>query len=121
MRKLALIISFYLILFSVNAQDNIKISFSNDYEDVYHLSLIIYTPDGKIQTRVSNLNPKQIKSYSLPVHTEIFIANSKQEAFAMKGNDIKLTSAKPYIILEDSDAEKIIRLSSIEYDEKRSF
>lgn len=113
MKKIALIITFFVFVFSVNAQDSISITFSNDYKDVYHLSLIIYTPDGKIQTRVSNLTPDQIKSYSLPVNTEIFIADSKQEAFAMKGNDIKLTGVKPFIVLKDSDAEKVIKLSSI--------
>ena len=90
-----------------------EISFLNDYKDVYHLSLIIYTPDGKIQTRVSNLAPDQIKTYSLPVATEIFIADWKQEAFAMKGNDIKATGVKPYLIVKESDANRVIKLSSI--------
>ena len=89
MKNIALFIALHLFVFSAKAQDNINISFSNDYKDVYHLSLIIYTPDGIIQTRVSNLNPEQIKSYSLPLNTEIYIADWKQEAFAMKGNDIK--------------------------------
>ena len=120
MKKIALIIALYLFVFSVNGQENISISFSNDYKDVYHLSLIIYTPDGKIQTRVSNLTPDQIKSYSLPVNTEIFIADWKQEAFAMKGNDIKSSGAKPYIVLKDSDAKRVIRLSSIEQNKKSS-
>lgn len=114
MKIMALLITLLLGVFSVNAQENISISFSNDYEDVYHLSLIIYTPDGKIQTRVSNLTPEQIKSYSFPVDTEIFIADNKQEAFAMKGNDIKLTGVKPYIVLKSSDAKRVIKLSSIE-------
>lgn len=113
MKQIAFIITFFVCAFSVNGQDSISISFSNDYKDVYHLSLVIYTPDGKIQTRVSNLTPDQIKSYSLPVNTEIFIADSKQEAFAMKGNDIKLTGVKPFIVLKDSDTEKVIKLSSI--------
>lgn len=113
MKKIAFIITFFVFAFSVKGQDSINISFSNDYKDVYHLSLIIYTPDGKIQTRVSNLTPDQIKSYSLPVKTEIFIADSKQEAFAMKGNDIKLSGVKPFVVLKDSDAESIIKLSSI--------
>lgn len=113
MKQIAFIITFFVCAFSVNGQDSIRISFSNDYKDVYHLSLIVYTPDGKIQTRVSNLTPDQIKSYSLPVNTEIFIADSKQEAFAMKGNDIKLTGVKPFIVLKDSDAESVIKLSSI--------
>jgi hypothetical protein len=118
MKNIALFISLQFIIFSAKAQDNINISFSNDYKDVYQLSLIIYTPDGKIQTRVSNLNPDQIKSYSLPVNTEIFIADWKQEAFAMKGNDIKSTGVKPYIVLKESDAPKVIILSSLVQNKK---
>lgn len=72
MKNISLLITLLLFDVSVNAQDDINISFSNDYKDVYHLSLIIYTPDGKIQTMVSNLNPEQFKSYSLPVNTEFF-------------------------------------------------
>ena len=113
MKKVAFILSLFLMVFSVKAQDNININFSNDYKDVYHLSLIIYTPDGKIQTRVSNLNPAEIKTYSLPARTEIFIADYKQEAFAMKGNDIKATGVKPFLVLKDSDSEVLIKLSSI--------
>jgi hypothetical protein len=113
MKNIALFIALQRIVFSTHAQDNINISFSNDYKDVYHLSLIIYTPDGKIQTRVSNFNPDQIKSYSLPLNTEIFIADWKQEAFAMKGNDIKSTGVKPYIVLKESDAQRVIALSSL--------
>jgi hypothetical protein len=111
MKNFALFIALFLFVFSVNAQDNISIGFLNDYKDVYHLSLIIYTPDGKIQTRVSNLNPDQIKSYSLPVNTEIFIADLKQEAFVMKGNNIKSTGVRPYIVLKDSDTKRVIMLS----------
>jgi hypothetical protein len=118
MKYSALFITLQLTIFSARAQDNINISFSNDYKDVYHLSLIIYTPDGKIQTRVSNLNPDQIKSYSLPVNTEIFIADWEQEAFAMKGNDIKSTGVKPYIVLKESDAKRVIILSSLVQNKK---
>lgn len=118
MKNIALFITIHLFVFSVNAQDNISISFSNDYKDVYHLSLIIYTPDGKIQTRVSNLTPDQIKSYSLPVNTEIFIADWKQEAFAMKGNDIKSTGVKPYLVVKGSDAKRVIMLSSLVQNKK---
>jgi hypothetical protein len=113
MKNIALFIALLFFVFSVNAQDNINISFSNDTKDVYHLSLIIYTPDGKIQTRVSNLNPAEIKSYSLPAKTEIYLADGKQEAFAMKGNDIKSTGVKPYLVLKGSDAKRVILLSSI--------
>ncbi len=108
-----LLLLLFFFVFSASAQQGLEISFSNDYKDVYHLSLIIYTPDGKIQTRVSNLNPDQIKSYSLPVNTEIFIADWKQEEFAMKGNDIKATGVKPYLIVKESDANRVIKLSSI--------
>jgi hypothetical protein len=113
MKNLVVFVTLLLFVFSVNAQDAIRISFSNDSKDMYHLSLVIYTPDGKIQTRVSDLTPGQIKSYSLPVRTEIFIANRKQEAFAMKGNDIKSTGLKPYLVLKDSDDERLIQLSSL--------
>ena len=113
LKKLAFILSLFLFAFSASAQENSNISFSNDYKDVYHLSLIIYTPDGKMQTRVSNLAPNEIKSYSLPANTEIYIADNKQEAFAMKGNDIKSTGLKPYLVLKESDAKLVIQLSSI--------
>lgn len=118
MKKIALIITLFLFAFSTKGQENMSISFSNDLKNIYHLSLIIYTPDGKIQTRVSNLTPNQVKSYALPVNTEIFIADWQQEAFAMKGNDIKSTGVEPYIVLKDSDVKRIIRLSSIEQNKK---
>lgn len=118
MKNITLFITLFFCAFSANAQDNISISFSNDLKDVYHLSLVIYTPDGKIQTRVSNLTPDQIKSYSLPVDTEIFIADLKQEAFAMKGNDIKSTGVIPYIVLKDSDTKRVIMLSSLGQNKK---
>jgi len=113
MKKLVVLVALFLFVLSVNAQDAIRISFSNDSKDVYHLSLVIYTPDGNIQTRVSDLTPGQIKTYSLPVTTEIFIASRNQEAFAMKGNDIKSTGVKPYLVLNYSDDEKLIQLSSL--------
>lgn len=113
MSKLLLFLTFVIASFTYG-QESISVSFFNDYKDVYHLSLVIYTPDGKIQTRVSNLNPEQIKSYLLPINTEIFIADSEQEAFAMKGNDIKLTGVKPFLVIKDSDNNKVISLSSIE-------
>ena len=104
-----------LLMASISyGQDNITISFSNDSKAVYHLSLVIYTPDGKIQTRVSDLTSGQVKTYSLPVNTEIFIADQKQEAFAMKGNDIKSTGIKPYIVLNELDDKKVITLSLIQ-------
>lgn len=114
MKKSILFAFLFCSLFSGYGQENITISFSNDFKENFHLSLIIYTPDGKIQTRVSDITPNQIKSYSLPVNTEIFIADLKQEAFAMKGNDIKSTGAKPYIVLTNSDIKRIIKLSSIQ-------
>lgn len=118
MKKLALFFSFLFFIFSAHAQNTIDISFANDSKEVYHLSLIIYTPDGKIQTRVSNLTAGQIKMYSLPVNTEIFIADGKQEAFAMRGNDIKATGVKPYLVMKESDAKRVIPTSSIAYHKK---
>lgn len=97
----------------VYGQENSTISFKNDYQDTYHLSLIIYTPDGKNQTRVSDLIPNQTKTYTVPVETEIYIADFKQEAFAMKGNDIKKTDAKPYIILKATDDKMVINVTSL--------
>jgi hypothetical protein len=75
--------------------------------------LIIYTPDGKGQTRVSNLDPGQTKSYTLPVGTKIFVADWKQEAFAMKGNDIKATGIKPTFVLGDNSDEVSVVLSKL--------
>ena len=111
--KLVLLCIFTVLNFSVFGQDNIKISFKNDYKDVYHLSLIIYTPDGKGQTRVSNVDPNSIKEYSFPVGTEIYIADNKQEEFAMKGNDIRKTNAKPWLVLTITDKNRTVLLSSI--------
>ncbi|WP_396209981.1 hypothetical protein [Flavobacterium sp.] len=113
MKKLMTFI-FVLLASITYGQDNITISFSNDSKALYHLSLVIYKPDGKIQTRVSDLTSGQVKVYSFPVNTEIFIADQKQEAFAMKGNDIKSTGIKPYIVLNESDDKKIISLSLIQ-------
>jgi hypothetical protein len=118
MKKITFLLTLLLVTFSVQAQENVNISFSNDFNKVYHLSLIIYTPDGNIQTRVSDLSPDQVKSYDLPVNTEIFIADSKQESFAMMGNDIKATGVKPFIVLTEPDSPRIVKLSSIEQLEK---
>lgn len=112
MKKIITLLAF-LIATVTFGQQNCSISFKNDSKEVYHLSLIIYTPDGKIQTRVSDLTPDQVKSYSLPVNTEIYIADLKQEAFAMKGNDIKSTGVKPYIVIKGSDNNRVIKLSSM--------
>lgn len=109
-------ILFFLLLLSSNSygQQNININFANDSKiETYHLSLLIYFPDGQIQTRVSDLIPSQIKTYSFPVGTEIFVANLEQETYAMKGNDIKATGAKPFIILQDSDSDKVITSSNL--------
>ena len=106
---------FIALLFQANsyAQGNVTISFQNDYQDVYRLSLIIYTPDGKNQTRVSDVEPKQIKSYSFPVGTEIYVADWKQEAFAMKGNDIRTMGVNPSFILTNSKGSFQVTLSSL--------
>lgn len=113
MKKSILIAFLFCSIFLGYGQENRNISFSNDSKNTYHLSLIIYTPDGKVQTRVSDLSSGQVKSYSLSVNTEIFIADLKQEAFAMKGNDIKSTGLKPYIVVKDSDDKRVINLSSL--------
>lgn len=97
----------------VYGQEMVSISFKNDYHDVYHLSLIIYTPDGNNQTRVSNLNPNKVKTYSLPVGTEIYVADWKQETFAMKGNDIKRTGLKPTFVLTASSDKVTVALNTL--------
>jgi hypothetical protein len=111
-----IIITALTILFTTDAfsqTKNITISFNNDYKDVFHLSLIIYTSDGKNETRVSDVQPGQTKKYEYPAGTQIFIADWKQEAYAMKGNDIKASGAKPYIILQKADNNKTIKLSVV--------
>jgi hypothetical protein len=94
-------------------QPNASIRFQNDYADVYHLSLILYLPDGRNQTRVSNLEPGATKTYALPVGTEIYIADNKQEAYAMKGNDIKATGLKPTFVLASDNTPKTVLLRSL--------
>jgi hypothetical protein len=113
MKKLMPFILFLILSSFTYVQKNSNINFLNDSKEVYHLSLIIYTPDGKIQTRVSNLTSNEIKSYSLPINTEIYIADLNQEAFAMKGNDIKSTGVEPYIVVKGSDNNRVIKLSSM--------
>jgi hypothetical protein len=103
---------FMTIGFAQNKK-NITIQFKNNYNDVYHLSLIVYLPDGKGETRVSDVKPGEEKQYTYPEGTEIFIANWQQEAYAMKGNDIKSSGAKPYIVLKATDDKKQILLKEV--------
>jgi hypothetical protein len=114
MKKL---LNLLLVLFfstSLLAQSkNVNIIFENDYEDIFHLALVVYMADGKGTTRVSNVEPNKIKSYDFPIGSEIFIANWKQEAFAMKGNDLKKAGVKPYKILTENDNKIIIKLSTL--------
>jgi hypothetical protein len=109
------LITFALVLsnFFASAQKDVTIRFENDYDDVYHLALLIYTPDGKNQTKLSNIQRKEGKTYTLPVNTEIYVADAKQEVFTMKGNDIKATGLKPMFVLSEKMASTIIALSSI--------
>jgi acetamidase/formamidase len=95
------------------AQQNITVRFVNDYPDTYHLALIIYTPDGKSQTRVSNLPPGQSKTYSLPIGSSVFIADYKQEAYAMQGKDIRESGFVPLLVLNEKDRNRSIQLSSL--------
>jgi hypothetical protein len=92
---------------------SVNIVFENDYKDVYHLALVVYMPYGKGETRVSNVVPSQTKSYDFPIGSEIFIADWKQEEFAMKGNDIKKSGVKPFKILSAIDDGLVIKLSSL--------
>ncbi|OLY91456.1 hypothetical protein SAMN05444008_12814 [Cnuella takakiae] len=109
--KILLLFTALLLQQAVSAQQNVRISFLNDYKDVYHLSLILYTPDGKNQTRVSNLEPGQVKTYTLPAGTEVYVADWKQESFAMQGNDIKASGQKPDLVLGGDKKEIAITLS----------
>ena len=111
--KLIILSLFTVLNFSVFGQDDIKLSFKNDYEDIYHLSLIIFTPDRNGQTRVSNVDPNNIKEYNFPVGTEIYVANNKQEEFVMKGNDIRKTNLKPWLVVSKIDNNRIVLLTSI--------
>jgi hypothetical protein len=45
--------------------------------------------------------------------TEIYIADNKQEEFAMKGNDIRKTNAQPWLVISINDKNRIILLSNI--------
>lgn len=103
-----------------NAQENVTISFQNDYTDVYRLSLIVYTPDGKSQTRVGDVKPAQVKTYTFPTGTEIYVADWKQEAFAMKGNDIRSTGAKPAFVLRAGERDVKVVLSSLRKDKEEA-
>jgi hypothetical protein len=111
--RLLFILAAFLFQHSTYCQKLKTISFINDYSDVYHLSLIIYTPEGKGQTRVGELKPKQTKTYPFPVGTEIFVADWKQEAFAMKGNDVRSTGIKLTFILADSSEMVTVILSTL--------
>jgi hypothetical protein len=112
LKKLVFIIALFLHFFA-SAQKNVSINFVNEYADVYHLALSIYTPDGKNETRVSDIKPYTTKTYTYPPKTEIYIANYSQEAAAMKGTDLKSSGLKPYIVLDAKDEEVTILLSTV--------
>jgi hypothetical protein len=95
------------------AQQKVQIQFKNDYADVYHLSLIVYLPDSTGQTRVSNLQPGETKQYNWPVGTAIYIANYRQEAFAMQGNDVRALGLQPYWVLQPGDDKRVLKLSAL--------
>lgn len=114
MKKLLFVL--FLIANTITASsqtEKVSISFLNDSEDVYHLALIIFSPDGSGQTRVSNLEPLTTKKYDLTVGSSIFIADNKQEAWAMQGNDIRTTGAKPWLVIKKEDDQKVFKLSSL--------
>jgi hypothetical protein len=113
MKQLIFIISLFTA-FETTAQNRLTISFFNDYPDVYHLALVFYKPDGTSQIRVADVKPLEIKTYDLQEETEIFIASRSQEAFAMKGNDIKASGAKPWLIAKMDDNKRTIKLTYLE-------
>ena len=105
-----------LLLFAqafVYAQSEVSISFQNDAPGTSHLSLIVFTPDGQGQTRVSDLKMDEKKTYTWPAGTEIFVATLEQETLAMQGQDIKKSAAKPFLILQTRDDKRIIKLSDL--------
>jgi hypothetical protein len=112
MKKFAFLFGLFFSL-SLTSQKTIDISFVNEYADVYHLALIIYTPDGKCETRVSDVKPFGTKKYSYPANTEIYIADYTQEAIAMKGIDLKASGLKPYIVLDAKEEQVTILLSTV--------
>jgi hypothetical protein len=111
--KTLLILAALLFQVTSYGQQSVTISFQNDYQDVYRLSLVIFTPDGKNQTRVGDLQPTQTKTYRFPTGTKIYVADPKQEAFAMKGNDIRTTGVSPTFVLTDSQPNIKVALSSL--------
>jgi hypothetical protein len=113
MKKNIFLAAALLITLSSLGQKGITITFKNNYSDVYHLSLVIYLPDGKSETRVSNIIPGGLKQYSYPERTKIFILNWKQEALAMKGNDVKSTGILPLITLKKADDKRQILLTEL--------
>jgi hypothetical protein len=106
------LVAFFVCLASAAQPKNVKISFENDSKDTFHLALIIYLSAGNGQTRVSNLPPGETKSYTFTEGAEVFIANKKQEAFAMKGNDVKGSGLKPLLVLTAADNNRVIKLST---------
>jgi hypothetical protein len=104
---------FILAQAAVYAQSEVSISFQNDAPGTSHLSLVVFTPDGKGQTRVGDLKMDETKTYAWPVGTEVFVATLEQESYAMKGNDLKKSNAKPFIVLQPADNERIIKLSEL--------
>ena len=113
MKKLFFIILLFVAM-EATAQNRISISFFNDYPDVYHLALIFYKPDGTSQIRVSDVKPLELKTYDIPEATEIYIASRSQEAFAMKGIDIKSSGVKPWLVATMNDNKRTIKLTNLE-------
>jgi hypothetical protein len=111
--KLLLLFTALLLQQVAYGQRDVRVSFQNDYQDVYHLALIVYTPDGLNQTRVSNLTPGQVKEYTFPSGTQVFVAEPGQEAYAMKGNDIKAAGVKPTFTVGAGTSNLTIALSSL--------
>jgi hypothetical protein len=113
MKQLLFIFTIFITL-QTTAQNRLTISFFNDYPDVYHLALIFYKPDGTSQVKVSDVKPLEIKTYDIPEGTEIYFASRSQEAYAMKGNDIKASGAKPWLVTTMNDNKRTIKLTYFE-------
>jgi teichoic acid D-alanine hydrolase len=113
MKSAMLTLFIFLAGLMASAQKNISFSFLNDYQDVYHLALIVYKPNGGSEVRVSDVPPGTKKSYSFEEGSALYLADYKAEAFAMQGNDIRKSGAQPLLVLSQKDDGRTIALSSL--------
>lgn len=102
-----------LMVFNGFAQskNSVTVYILNDKRVISHLSLIAHLPTGKQETRVSNLEPGQEKTFSFPAGTSLYFIDSSLEASAMTGKDLRTMGVQPSVVLPDK-GEIRIKLSS---------